>query len=139
MLLVGAERTVWFSGADYWTVRLTVAVCVLPPPVPVIVMGKVPVAALRFADIVMMELPDPVIDEGLKLMETPFGAPEADNEMENELLAEVVTVTLPDFPRETVRDEGAVLSVKVPVVPVTVRVTVVVAVVLPEVPVTVIG
>ena len=88
---------------------------------------------------VMIEVPDPVIEEGLKLMDTPFGVPEAANEIENELLAEVVTVTLPELPRETVSDDGAALSVKVPVVPVTVRVTVVVAVVLPEVPVTVIG
>lgn len=59
--------------------------------------------------------------------------------MENELLADVVTVTVPELPLETVSAVGAALSVKVPVVPVTVSVTVVEAVVLPEVPFTVIG
>lgn len=118
---------------------MTVAVCVLPPPLAVIVIAEVPVDALCLVEIVMIDVPDPLIDDGLKLTEMPFPAPDADKEMGNVPLAEVVTVMLPELPLETVSDVGAALSVKVPVVPVTVRDTVVVAVVLPAVPFTVIG
>src|SRR5713101_8013848 len=67
---------------DEVMVRLTVVVCVIPPPLAVTVMGEVPVAAEEPTAMVIVELPaPPEIDVGLKLTVTPLGAPEADNEI----------------------------------------------------------
>lgn len=65
------------------TVRLTVAVCVNPPPVPVTVIGYVPPAGLLPAVNVRVEDPDPGagMAAGLKPAVTPEGRPPADNEI----------------------------------------------------------
>jgi hypothetical protein len=62
------------------TVRVTVAVRCKPPPLPVTVMGYVPVGVLAPTVIVMVELPDPGagIVAGLKLTVVPDGMPDAD-------------------------------------------------------------
>jgi hypothetical protein len=63
-------------------VRVTGAVCVILPPVPVTVKGNVPVGdeepTVRFS----VELPDPgeAIGFGLKVAVTPVGRPEADSD-----------------------------------------------------------
>jgi hypothetical protein len=62
------------------TVRLTVVVCVIPPPIPVMVIGYVPVAVVDNTVKVAVEVPEPgaEIDVGLKPTVTPVGWPEAD-------------------------------------------------------------
>src|SRR5208283_5080573 len=62
------------------TVRVTVVFCCTPPPLPVTVMGYVPVGVLLPTVMVMVELPEPGagIGLGLKLTLVPEGAPEAD-------------------------------------------------------------
>jgi len=105
-------------------------------------MVKVPVPALRFALMVMVELPVPPtgeIDVGLKLMETPFPCPDADNEIEETvpLVTAALIVTGPELPLGTVIEVGDALNVKLPDDPLTVSAIVVVATMLPEVPVTV--
>jgi hypothetical protein len=104
-------------------------------------MVLVPVVALLLAVIFMIEDPAPVIEVGLKVMVVPFPSPVADK-----VIAEskppttaVDTVTLPEVLRVTLIEVGEALMEKPGVVPVTVRDTVVVSTVLPEVPVTVIG
>ena len=81
------------------TVRLTVAFCWMPPPLPVTVMGYVPAGVLPPTVIVINELPTPGagIVCGLKLTVVPDGTPEADRLMEllKPPLIVVVMVELP--------------------------------------------
>jgi hypothetical protein len=123
------------------TVRLTVAVWVLLPPVPVTVMVEVPVAAEAATVMVIVELPEPgaAIEVGLKATVTPVGWPEAESataELKPPATV-VVMVTLPAVPWVIVAEVGDAAMVKSGLV--TVRVTVAVCVVLPPVPVTVMG
>ena len=62
------------------TVSVTVVPCWIPPPLPVTVMGYVPVGVLEPTVMVMVELPAPGagIEFGLKLTVVPVGIPEAD-------------------------------------------------------------
>jgi hypothetical protein len=57
------------------TVRVTVAVCVVLPLVPVTVIGYEPVEVLEATAMVMVEVPDPgaAMDVGLKVTVTPVG------------------------------------------------------------------
>jgi len=57
------------------TVRATVEVFVVPPPVPVTVIVYVPGAVVEATVMVSVELPEPgaAMDEGLKLSVTPDG------------------------------------------------------------------
>jgi len=109
-----------------------------PPPVPFTVMVNVPLVALPFDEILIVELPfPPEIADGLKLMLTPFPCPDADSEIELAYpwLTAVVTVELPDDePLVTVSVVGLAEMLKTVVIAVTVTLTVVVAVV-PSVPV----
>ena len=61
------------------TVSVTVALCWIPPPLPVTVIGYVPTAVLAPTVMVIVELPPPgaAIVLGLKLTVVPQGAPEA--------------------------------------------------------------
>lgn len=88
----------------------------------------------------MVDVPEPgaAMLLGLKVMDCALPCPEADK-----LIAElkppetvVVMVDVPELPRATLIDVGDALMVKLGVVPVTVKETVVVSTVLPEVPVT---
>ena len=56
-------------------VRVTVVVCLTPPPLPVTVIGYVPVGAKFTSLIVMIELPEPgaPMVMGLKVTDTPMG------------------------------------------------------------------
>lgn len=113
--------------------------CDVLPLVPVIVMVRVPVVARRFTVIVMVDDPAPVIEAGLNPIVTRLPCPDADSPMEewNPPVTAVLTVTLPELFRRTVIVLGLVLMEKPAVVLVTVRLTVVVCVWPPPVPVTV--
>src|ERR1019366_9426223 len=110
--------------------------CEFPPPVPVTTMLKVPVVALRFTVIFIVELPfPPVIEDGLKLIEVPLLCPDADNEIE-EILPSVTAVVILEEPEELLemlsdaalaemlKLEGAAVTVNVPVTAVDVPVKV---------------
>lgn len=91
----------------------------------------------------MVDVPEPGAGMvlGLKLTVTLLGSPVADKAMDESKPPEmaVVIVEWPEFPGLIVSEVGDALMVKLPPpVPVTVRETVVVSWVLPEVPVTVI-
>src|SRR5271157_3510318 len=81
------------------TVRVTVALCWMPPPLPVTVMGYVPVGVLDPTVMVMVELPEPGagIVLGLKLTVVPVGVPVVDRliALLNPPLMVVVTVEVP--------------------------------------------
>ena len=81
------------------TVSVTVAPRWIPPPLPVTVMGYVPVGVLDPTAMVMLEPPEPGagIVCGLKLTVVPVGIPEADRLMAllNPPLIAVVMVELP--------------------------------------------
>ena len=66
------------------TVSVTVVFCWMPPPLPVTVIGYVPVAVFDPTVMVIVELPEPGagIGLGLKLTVVPDGTPEADKLME---------------------------------------------------------
>src|SRR6201986_4469845 len=103
------------------------------------VMVREPVVAFRLTVMVMIEVPAPVIDVGLKLTVTFVPVTEPDSAIE-ELkppLTVVVIVTLPLLFLETAMEVGEAAMVKFGVAPVMVSETVVVATVLPEVPFTV--
>lgn len=124
---------------------MTVVVWVIPPPFAVMVMVRLPVRAVRPTLTVIVDVPDPgaAIEAGLKLTLFALPWPDADNVIAelNPPEIEVLTVTVPELDRATVMDLGDALRVKlgVPPLEVTVNATVVVDVVLPEVPVTVIA
>ncbi|HUC30029.1 MAG TPA: hypothetical protein VMR80_10615 [Candidatus Acidoferrum sp.] len=121
---------------------MTVVVWVTPPPVPVIVIVRVPVDALLPTVTVIVDVPEPgaAIELGLKLTVTRDPWPLADKPIAELKPPEIVVVIvdLPELPRATLSDVGEALMAKFGFVPVTVSETVVVAVVLPEVPFTVI-
>lgn len=102
------------------TVRVTVVVCVMPPPVPVTVIGYEPTAVLAPTVIDMAELPVPVIDDGLKPTVTPLGCPVA-VKLTAELnppLTVLVIVELPAWPCTTVTEVGDAERLKLGVEPV---------------------
>src|SRR5271157_6015022 len=76
----GEAEMVKFFPPCAVTVRVTVVLCLIPPPLPVTVMGYVPTGVLDPTLIVMVELPEPGagIGLGLKLTVVPEGIPEAD-------------------------------------------------------------
>jgi hypothetical protein len=126
------------------TVRLTEVLCDVLPPVPVTVMVDVPAVAVAPTVIVMVEEPEPgaAIDVGLKATVTFAGTPEADRAtaLLNPPETPVVIVTLPAPPWAIDVELGEAEIVKSGVgTVVTVRLTDVLCVVLPPVPVMVIG
>jgi hypothetical protein len=116
-------------------------VAVVLPDVPVTVNAAFPVVAVLLAVKVSTLLV--VLLVGLKEAVTPLGKPEIVKVTEPVKPPDGVTMIVlvpPAAPRVIETDAGVAESVKLPLVdPATVRVTVVVAVKLPEVPVTVIG
>jgi hypothetical protein len=131
--------------------RVTVAVWVLPPPVPVTVKVNVPDGAPSRTEIPIVDDPEPgaAIEVGLKVTFTSLGTPDADKAMAESkpLPPLVVIVELPEPPQLSLSELGDATRVKSPLpappppppVVVTVKVTVVVCVTPPPVPVTVIG
>jgi len=95
-------------------------------------MLKVPVVALRFTVIFIVELPfPPVIEDGLKLIEVPLLCPDADNEID-EMLPSVTAVVILEEPEELLamlsdvglaeieKFDGALVTVRLTAVVVTV-------------------
>ena len=120
---------------------MTVMVCVTPPPLAVMVMVRLPKRARELVLMVMVELPEPgaAMELGVKETVSPLPRPEADK-----LIAElkppetaVVMVAVVELLLPTVTELGDALTVKFGETPVTVNKTVVVSVVPPEVPATV--
>jgi hypothetical protein len=125
-------------------VRVTLTVLVTPPPLPVTVIVEVPVLAVELTVMIMVDepLPGAAMVEGWNFTVTPLGIPEEVNAMDELNPPEMVVVILlaPRFPRAILTVVGFAVIVKLPPPPlVTVNVTVVVSVVLPAVPVTVMG
>src|SRR3954470_10005931 len=122
------------------TVRLTVVVWVMEPPVPVTVIVEVPAVAVEATVMVIVELPEPgaAIEVGLKATVTPVGWPDADSAMAELKPPEtaVVIVEGAEAPLAIETELGDAEIVKLGVgTLVTVRLTVVVWVTLPPVPV----
>lgn len=122
---------------------MTEVLCVTPPPDPVTVIVRVPRVALLPTVIVMVDDPVPgaAIGFGLKPTVTRLPCPEADNVIAElkPFKAVVLIVEVPELPRVTVTEDGEAPIVKSGVTPVTVSETVVVCVMPPPTPVTVIG
>lgn len=80
--LVGDAVSVKLPVAGAVTVRETVAMCEVPPPVPVTLIVYVPTAVVEATAMVMAEVPEPgaAMDAGLKLTVTPAGWPDADKD-----------------------------------------------------------
>jgi hypothetical protein len=138
---VGEALREKLAGAGAVTVRLTVVEFVMPPPMPVTVIGYVPVAAVEATVKVRREVPVPGEAMGLvpKPAVTPVGRPLADKVIAElkPFTAAVVIVDVPALPCTTETEVGEGEMVKLGAV--TVRLTVVEFTVLPAVPVTVIG
>ena len=98
------------------TVRVTVAVCDVPPPVPVTVMVYEPVAVVEATAMVMVEVPDPgaAIEVGLKVTVTPVGWPDADKAIAESKPPDtaVVMVDVPLLPCTTETEVGEAAMVK---------------------------
>lgn len=112
--------------------------CVMPPPVPVMVIGKVPVGAVLDTVRVKCDVPEPVMEVGLKIPVTPVGTPVADKATAESKPPEtaMVTTAKPLWPRARDPEVGETAMVKAPTVgPVTVSDTVAVCVTPPPVPV----
>jgi len=122
-------------------VSVSVAVWLVLPLVPLIVIVYVPFVAVRAALIVSVELPAPVIDVGLKLSVVPDPCPVAVRLIAdaNPPVTAVLTVTVLLVLCVTVFVVGDTLTEKPAVTAETERFTVVVETVEPEVPVMVIG
>lgn len=119
------------------TVSVTVVVAVSAPEVPVIVTVEVPAVAVLLA--VSVRTLEDVEDAGLNEAVTPVGNPDAANVTlpVNGLTSVTVIVSVPLPPWAIERAVAEGFSVKLPVPDTTLSVMGVVAVLLPEVPVTV--
>jgi hypothetical protein len=139
--VVGDALILKSAPAGAVTVRLTVVEFTMPPPVPVTVIGYVPIAVLESTVKVRTELPLPGALMGLvpKPADAPVGKPDADKVMAalKPFTTAVVIVDVPVLPWATETEVGEAEMLKLGAV--TVSVTVVLFTVLPEVPVTVIG
>lgn len=116
-------------------------VWVVVPLLPETVIVWFPSAALLPTVISMVELPAPVIDDGVNVTVLLLPWPDADRaiaELKPPLTA-VLMVTVPELLLAMLMLVGDALIEKPGVVPVTVNETVVVSTVDPEVPVTVMG
>ena len=114
----------------------------MPPPVAVTVTVKVPSVAERLALRVKVADPEPgaAIDDLLRVAVTPLPSPDTDNATAELKVPEtaVVSVTVPEALRAMVNEVGDAVNVNPPVTgAVTVSETVVVWVIPPPVPVTV--
>jgi len=80
LLRFNAASSETFYSHYLWTVRVTVVLFVLPPPVPVMVMVWDPVPAREVVVTFIVDVPEPGagMDVGLKLTVTPEGWPVAD-------------------------------------------------------------
>jgi hypothetical protein len=110
--LAGEALTAKSGVAVEETVKEIVVLCETPPPLALIVIVDVPVAAVLLAVNVNVELPEPgaAIDVGLKLAVTPAGSPVAESETAElkppETVVETVVVFVPPSATETVVGEA---------------------------------
>lgn len=108
--LLGEADSVKLPDTAAFTVSVTVAVCVIPPPMAVTTMEYVPVAVVDATVMVIVELPEPgaANDAGLKLTVTPDGCPLADNATLESNPPDVATVMvdIPGLPRTTETELG---------------------------------
>ena len=90
------------------TVNEKLVVCVVLPELPVTSIRYVPVAVDAATISVIVEVPAPAIELGLKLMVTPEGWPVADREMVelNAPVTVLVIVAVPELPCATVAEAG---------------------------------
>jgi hypothetical protein len=111
-----AEMVKSGAGPLVVTVRVGDALWLKEPLAPLMVRAKAPVAAAAEAVRVKVELPDPVIEAGLKAAVTPEGNPAADSATVplNPLSALMVTVKVVWLPCATVREPGEAERVKSP-------------------------
>ena len=131
-----AESSKFWAG---FTVRVTVVVRVRPPPVPVMVTGNVPVAAVAEA-VNVATLLLPVVGSGLNVAVTPVGSPLALRSTLAVKLVRVIPIVLvPAAPPCVIVTAGGVADSVKFCAGFTVRVTVVVRVRPPPVPVMVTG
>ena len=105
---LGDALMVKFGEALLVTVSETVVVSVVPPDVPLTVIWYVPVATVDPTAIVIVEVPAPVIEVGLKVTVTPEGWPLALKAMVplNPPVTVLVMVEFPELPCTTVTDAG---------------------------------
>src|SRR6516164_5053329 len=87
-------------GVSAVTVRETVTISAMLPDFPFTLMLYVPVATDEPTVIVIVEVPAPVIEVGLKLTVTPVGWPVADKEMAElkPFVTVLVMVEVPELP-----------------------------------------
>jgi len=106
--VAGDAETLKFGWDVAFTVRVTAVVSVVLPEVPLTVMLYVPAATDAATVSVMVEVPAPVIELGLKFMVTPVGCPVALKEMAelNPPATELVMAELPELPCATVTEDG---------------------------------
>jgi len=107
-LIVEGDALMVKLGLVPVTVRETVVVSVVLPEVPVTVMLYMPATVDAATVIVMVEVPAPVIEVGLKLTVTPAGWPVADKEMVESKppVTVLVIVEVPNLPRTTETEAG---------------------------------
>jgi len=105
---VGEAEMVKLGLAGAVTVNVTVVVSVVLPEVPDTVMLYVPVAVDAATVKVIVELPAPVIEVGLKPTVTPVGCPDALKLMAelNPPVTVLVTVDVPELPCTTETEVG---------------------------------
>jgi len=110
------DRHVAFYCHKMLTESATVVVCVLPPPVPVIVIVWVPTLAPALTAIFIVDAPEPgaAMLTGVKLALTPDGRPDADRVMAELKLPEtaVVIVEVPEPSQATASELGEAVMEK---------------------------
>ncbi len=106
--LDGEAETLKFGWDVAFTVSVTAVVLVVLPEVPLTVMLYVPAATDAATVNVIVEVPAPVIEVGLKPTITPVGCPVALKEMPelNPPMTELVMVDVPELPCVTVTEDG---------------------------------
>ena len=111
---VGEAEMVKLAGPT--TVRLSVVVWVIPPPIPVMVIGYVPVAVLDATVNDTLDEPEPgaAMGVGVKPTVTPEGWPDADSAIAELKPPDMVAVTAdePALPWVTVAEAGEAERVK---------------------------
>src|ERR1035438_230542 len=101
-------------AAAFATLRVTLAVWVKLPLVPVMVSGYVPSGVVELVVTVSVEVPDPVTVAGEKLAVAPAGSPLALSVTTplNPFSAPMLVVKVVAFPTTTVCELGVTVSVK---------------------------
>lgn len=114
--LIGDADRAKLPADAFVTVKVTVVVCMIPPPLPVTVMGYTPATVVGETVIVMVDPPEPgaAIGLGLKPTVTPVGWPVADKATAASKPPEMaaVIVDVPWLPWTTESEAGEAEKVK---------------------------